>query len=427
MTRSGERRTLEWRDPLDAFAALADDDHALLLHDGLSGRSIVFAFPDRVFDGDGREAFDWAARHWREARPGRMAGLFSYELAGAFERIPAAPADWPDLALAAYPAWAHFDRAAQSVAIEADDAASANRLARALNQTAPDLASGAAEDWAPAWTRDAYETAASKARDYVHAGDVFQVNLSQRFTARLPAGSHPYAVFRRLAQTSPASHAAYMRLDAERCVITNSPERFIRLDADGRVMSEPIKGTRPRGATAQEDARLAAELSASEKDRAENLMIVDLMRHDLSRVCRPGSIAAPRLCEPRAYANVHHLVSTVTGRLADGMDAFDLIGASFPPGSITGAPKVRAMEIIAELEGEARGPYCGAMGWIGADGAMDLNVMIRTASLVRSAAGGWTVVVRSGGGIVADSEPAAEYDETLAKASALKRALEQTA
>ena len=203
--------------------------------------------------------------------------------------------------------------------------------------------------------------------------------------------------------------------------MTNSPERFLDV-RDGRVEARPIKGTRPRSTDAVADAALVAELVASAKDRAENLMIVDLMRNDLSRVCRPGSVEVPRLCDVESYANVHHLVSVVTGDLADDRDVFDLLEASFPPGSITGAPKVRAMEIISELEGEPRGPYCGALGWIDGASAMDLNVMIRTAALRRSKSG-WKASLRSGGGIVADSEPEAEYAETLTKASALRRAL----
>ena len=204
--------------------------------------------------------------------------------------------------------------------------------------------------------------------------------------------------------------------------MTNSPERFVEV-AGGVVEARPIKGTRPRAADPRQDAELAAELSASAKDRAENLMIVDLMRNDLSRVCAAGSVKVPRLCELETYANVHHLVSVVTGALAPDRDVYDVLEAAFPPGSITGAPKVRAMEIISELEAEPRGPYCGALGWIEGTQAMDLNVMIRTASLRRRPEGGWRASVRSGGGIVADSEPDAEYAETLTKVSALRRAL----
>jgi para-aminobenzoate synthetase component 1 len=252
---------------------------------------------------------------------------------------------------------------------------------------------------------------------------VFQVNLSHPFRGRLSGADAPAALSRALASASPAAFSAYLRLDQDRAVVTNSPERFVRLHPDGAVETRPIKGTAARRTDPDDDAAAARALAASMKDRAENLMIVDLMRNDLARVCRPGTVSVPDLFQVESYANVHHLVSTVMGRLAEGRDVFDLLAASFPPGSITGAPKPRAMEIIAELEGESRGPYCGALGWIGPDGAGDFNVMIRTAALVRDGAG-WTCDVRSGGAITIESEPEAELAETRAKAGALARAME---
>ena len=414
-----------WRDPLEAFAALAGDPYALILLDGMGGKALIFAHHERIFSGSGAESFETVRQTWRAERPLRLAGLLGYDLAGAFERLPHFDGDWPDMALAAYPAWALFDQTEKRVRVEAVDAASADRLVDSLARPVPPRGAAPAASLRPAWSRETYEAAAAKARDYVHAGDVFQVNLSQRFDAELAPGAQPYDLFRSLAERSPAPFAAFMRIDPDRAVITNSPERFLTLDADGHAVSEPIKGTAARSADPQADQARIAALKASEKDRAENLMIVDLMRHDLARVCRPGSVRAPRLCEVESYANVHHLVSKVTGELAEGRDAFDLLEAAFPPGSITGAPKVRAMEIIAELEGEARGPYCGAIGWIGDDGAMDMNVMIRTLVMQRIDSA-WRATLRSGGGVVADSEPALEYEETLAKASALRAALEDT-
>jgi para-aminobenzoate synthetase component 1 len=207
-------------------------------------------------------------------------------------------------------------------------------------------------------------------------------------------------------------------------VVSNSPERFVELSRQGErlcVRTQPIKGTRPRGRDAAEDAALAAALAASPKDRAENLMIVDLMRNDLARVCRAGEVRAPRLFEVERFANVHHLVSTVTGVLEPGRDAVDLLRASLPPGSITGAPKLQAMKVIATLE-PPRGPFFGAMFWIGSDGAMDSSVLIRTTAFEREA-DGWRFEARAGAGIVADSEPAAERRETEAKISAILGAL----
>ncbi len=248
--------------------------------------------------------------------------------------------------------------------------------------------------------------------DYIHAGDIFQANLSQRFRAALPAGANPYAMYRRLRTVNAAPFAAFFNTgDCQ--ILSSSPERFVKITGD-QVEARPIKGTWPRGATPAEDAALAENLMTSEKDRAENVMIVDLLRNDISKVRRDHSVMVPELCSLESYARVHHLVSSVTGQLHPGTGAVDLLRACFPGGSITGAPKVRAMEIIAELELTHRGLYCGALGFIGYDGAMDSNIAIRTMALEDGAA-----VFQVGGGIVADSDPAGEYHETLAKAEAL--------
>ncbi len=347
-----------WRDPITAFAPLAAHDHALLLHDGRSGRARVFAWPSRVFADGMRAGFEALQADFRTpCAEGMLAGLFGYDLASAFEAVPAQPSRWPSLAFARYPVWAEFDRAAATLTVRGRDAALMTRLADLLGSDSVPTAAGAAgaASWSARWSQAHYLAAARRARDYVHAGDVFQVNLSQAFEVELAAGDAPYAVFERLCRASPAPHAAYFRLDAEHVILTNSPERFVSVRR-GQIEARPIKGTRRRSTDAAEDAALAAELAVSAKDRAENLMIVDLMRNDISRVCVPGSVHVPTLCAVETYANVHHLVSVVEGDLADGRDVFDLVAASFPPGSITGAPKVRAMQIIAELEGESRGP-----------------------------------------------------------------------
>tara|TARA_R110000868_G_scaffold53744_9_gene168689 strand:- start:8957 stop:10264 length:1308 start_codon:yes stop_codon:yes gene_type:complete len=413
-----------WCDPITAFAPLSHEARALLLHDGRSGRAWIFARPSRCFDGDGLADFESLCNDFRDrAASGMLAGLFGYDLAGAFETLPGHPPASPPLAFARYPAWAEFDQAGDTLRIRGVDVAAASALAAALGE-APVPAQqgvGGRAEWQARWAPAQYLAAARTARDYVHAGDVFQVNLSQGFDAQLAQGDDPYAVFERLCRASPAPHAAFFRLDAGHVVLTNSPERFLSL-RDGRVEARPIKGTRRRSEDPARDIALAAELAASAKDRAENLMIVDLMRNDLSRVCLAGSVRVPVLCDVETYANVHHLVSVVVGEIAPGRDALDLVAASFPPGSITGAPKVRAMQIIAELEGESRGAYCGALGWISPAGDMDLNVMIRTATLRRTG-DRWTAAIRSGGGIVADSDPQAEYEETLTKVSALRRAI----
>lgn len=258
------------------------------------------------------------------------------------------------------------------------------------------------------FTREAYIDAVARVRDYIVAGDIFQANLSQRFEA--PLAGAPWRLYQRLRARNAAPFAAFMELP-EMAVLSASPERFLRVDASGHVETRPVKGTRPRGVGPEHDAALGQALTDSAKDRAENLMIVDLMRNDLSRVCAPGSVRVPELFALERYATVHHLVSTVIGQLAPGADAFDLLRAAFPGGSITGAPKLRAMEIIAELEPSRRGVYCGSIGYWSLTGDMDTNIAIRTA-VVR----GGRVYFSAGGGIVADSDPRLEYAETLDKA-----------
>jgi para-aminobenzoate synthetase component 1 len=272
-----------------------------------------------------------------------------------------------------------------------------------------------------AFTHDGYLDAVRRVRDYILAGDIFQVNLSQRFEALLD--EQPWELYLRMRQRNAAPFAAYFDTPHAE-VLSASPERFLRVDVEGRVETRPIKGTRPRGIGPEHDGALGRALTESAKDRAENLMIVDLMRNDLSRVCSPGTVRVPELFALERYATVHHLVSTVIGRLAPGHDALDLLGASFPGGSITGAPKVRAMEIIAELEPSQRSVYCGSIGYWSVTGALDTNIAIRTVIAPR---GRGQVYFNAGGGIVADSEPEQEYRETLDKARGMIDSLPRNA
>jgi para-aminobenzoate synthetase component I len=265
------------------------------------------------------------------------------------------------------------------------------------------------------FTHAGYLDAVARVREYIFAGDIFQANLSQRFEA--PLAELPWAFYRRLRTQNAAPFAAFLDFP-DAAVLSASPERFLRVDVGGHVETRPIKGTRPRGLGPEHDGALGLALSESEKDRAENLMIVDLMRNDLSRVCAPGTVHVPELFVLERYATVHHLVSTVVGDLVPGKDALDLLRAAFPGGSITGAPKVRAMEIITELEESDRGVYCGAIGYWSVSGALDSSIAIRTA--VASAD---RVHFSAGGGIVAESDPEQEYRETLDKARGLIDAL----
>ena len=264
-------------------------------------------------------------------------------------------------------------------------------------------------------SRAAFEAGVEAVRQHIARGDIYQANLTRRLEAAY--GGDPWALYRRLRTGDPSLFSAYLDLGPSpetgrrRALLSASPEPFLSLDADGVVASDPIKGTRPRGRDRAEDRALACELLGSTKDRAENVMIVDVLRNDLGRVCVPGTVRVPRLCRLERTAAVQHLVSTVTGRLAAGRDAFDLLVASFPGGSITGAPKIRAMEILEGLEPVRRGPYTGALGWIGPDGAMQTSILIRT-----FVADGRRLTLHLGGGITWGSEPAAEWEETVAKA-----------
>jgi len=264
-------------------------------------------------------------------------------------------------------------------------------------------------------SRDAFEAAVDQLRDLIRAGDLFQANLTRRIS--FPTGLSGPEMYRRLVAESPAPHGACLDC-GEVQIASISPELFLSVRGSA-VCTQPIKGTRPRGMDPEEDRRLERELAESGKDHAENVMIVDLLRNDLSRVCLPGSIAVPRLAELESHPTVHHLVSTVVGKLAPGMGVIDLLRASFPGGSISGAPKIRAMEVLRGLEPVRRSVYTGALGIIGFQGDMELSVAIRTA-VIRD---GWAHY-GTGGGITLQSDPAAEWEETIDKAAAFLRALD---
>ena len=451
-------REIPYADPVNLLAAVEGDGHAALLHSASAGagHSFMAMEPFRVIVArDGAVTVNGAPAPGApldvlRAEMGRnritpvrglppfqggAVGYLGYELGAHLEGLaspPPGPHDVPDMVLMLCDVVVAVDHGARRAHIlssglpEADPAARAARARRRLDHAAARLARVASLPPPPApaaparvsaeVTRAAYETAVRRVIDYILAGDVFQANISQRFTAPLPAPLTPLDLYRRMQAVNPAPFSAYLRLGGL-VVASSSPERLLRLDGD-RVETRPIKGTRPRGVSPADDDALAAELWASAKDRAENVMIVDLLRNDLSRVCRDDDVEVPALCAVERFATVMHLVSTVTGRLREGLGPVDLLQACLPGGSITGAPKIRAMEIIAELEGTRRGAYCGALGWIGFDGALDTSVVIRTCT-VRDG----TVAFSAGGGVVADSDPAAEYEETLAKARGMFAAL----
>ncbi|WP_183480213.1 anthranilate synthase component I family protein [Komagataeibacter kakiaceti] len=260
----------------------------------------------------------------------------------------------------------------------------------------------------------AYRRCVARAVERIAAGEVFQVNITGRMRAARPAGLAPVDVYRTLRAHSPAPFGAFLSGNGEWALLGASPERFVALAAHGAISTRPIKGTAPRGVTPAEDEHLAHTLRHDAKEQAENLMIVDLMRNDIGRVARLGSVGVPELFGVERFAHVHHLVSEVTGQLREGCDAPDLLRAILPPGSVTGAPKHRAMRIIDELEASPRGAYCGAVVWIGCDGAMDSSVIIRTLVMTRH-----HIIAAAGGGITFESDPMREYREMQLKIAAL--------
>ncbi|MEJ1157793.1 aminodeoxychorismate synthase component I [Prosthecomicrobium sp. N25] len=359
---------------------------------------------------------------------GGAAGFLAYDFGRDLERLPepafAEPAI-PEVLLHFYDVVVSFDHVANRSFVvstgwpESDpvsrrgraEARAAEFLARLERPAKPALGEATAElAWGSNFTRESYAAAVARVVEWIRAGDIFQANIAQRFSAPLALGFDPLAFYGRLRVVNPAPFAAWLDCGGFQ-IASSSPERFVTVVGD-EVEARPIKGTARRSPDAREDAARAAELIASEKDRAENVMIVDLLRNDLSRVCRPESVKVPVLCGLESYASVHHLTSVVTGRLEAGRGPVDLIRASFPGGSITGAPKIRAMEIITEVERWARGVYCGSIGFLGFDGSMDLNIAIRTVTFRDGEA-----VFHAGGGVTMLSDPVAEYEETLTKAA----------
>ncbi len=365
---------------------------------------------------------------------GGAVGYWAYDFGRRLERLPELARDdlaLPDRVLGFYDVTGAHDHDtgrtwlfSSGLPAEGDERTERARARlerfRALLEVAAPLAPPApvlaARTAVSTFSAPAYRRAVEDVREAIRRGDIFQANLSQRWTLPLPdAHLHALRFDEALRSHTPSPFAATLLL-GDHAVLSASPELFLRRRGD-QVVTRPIKGTRARSSDAQEDARLATELQASAKDRAENVMIVDVLRNDLGRVCETGSVRVPELCALEKFSQVWHLTSTVTGRLRADTHAFDLLHACFPGGSITGAPKIRAMEVLEELEPVRRHLYTGAIGWVGWDGDADWNIAIRTAVATPRA-----LYWSAGGGITADSDPEAEYAESLAKAEGLRAA-----
>jgi len=421
-------RPLSWAEPLAVAAGLAGREGSLcLLSDPAipASRSYVAAEPDQIRIGPAGADLFAAVREPGFAEG--VVGLAAYD-AGARPATGDRETVWPDLMLARYPALLVFDhdrRALKAVGWGADEAAAhaacdqaAAWLAEAREPGRPPAPAHRLTAEAPP---QAYLDAVAEVVGRISAGELFQANIARAWRGALRPGADPFEVFLRLATDRAAPYGAWWRL-GERALVSNSPELFLVCDrAAGRIETRPIKGTRGRESDPVADAAAAAALLASAKDRAENLMIVDLMRNDLARVCTPGSVKVEALFAVESHPTVHHLVSTVAGVLAPGQGPAEALTATFPPGSITGAPKHQAMKVIADLE-PPRGPWCGTLFVLDEVGRLTASVLIRTASFER-VEGVWTFRALAGAGIVADSVPAAELAETEVKFSALRQAL----
>ncbi|SEF98437.1 aminodeoxychorismate synthase, subunit I [Marinobacterium lutimaris] len=359
---------------------------------------------------------------------GGLIGHFSYDLGRAFEALPSPAEDdlaLPEMRVGRY-LWAvvidHQQSTSQLVAHPQADGLQVEAVHRLLLAEADDHLSKTTpfhlvSDFESNLPRPKYMDAFNRVQDYILAGDCYQINLTQRFSARCEGD--PFHAYRALRKRATTPFSAYMESGSD-AILSLSPERFLKVSDDGEVETRPIKGTRPRGGNETEDQAFIDELKQSEKDRSENLMIVDLLRNDLGKVCEAGSISVPELFAIETYPNVHHLVSAVTGKLAEGYTSLDLLKHCFPGGSITGAPKIRAMQIIDELEPHRRGVYCGSIGYFSAAGGMDTSICIRTL-LVENG----RVYCSAGGGIVADSVGDEEYQESFDKVNNLLETLQE--
>ena len=367
---------------------------------------------------------------------GGMVGYLSYEVARYFERLPCPgpdPQGLPESILMLADtllvfdhvthkikvvSHAHLDgdvdKAYQEATRKIDDLV--NRLEQPMPSEAPKNAPADKSEVSSNVTRAEFEAAVSRAKEYIYAGDIIQTVLSQRLARRTTAD--PFAIYRALRSINPSPYMYYLHL-ADFYIVGASPELLVRVE-DGTVSTHPIAGTRHRGKDATEDQALEEELKHDEKERAEHIMLVDLGRNDIGRISEPGTVEATQLMDVERYSHVMHLVSHVQGRLRPGLSQFDALRACFPAGTVSGAPKIRAMEIITELEKEKRGPYAGAVGYFDFSGNLDTAITIRTIVIKNNVA-----YIQAGAGIVADSVPEREYRESLNKAQALLSAIDQ--
>lgn len=430
--REVRRRGIPWREPATVAQQLLKlhGERGLIWLDGDGsdlGRWVTLASAPletvscrgQPGDADARNPFTAL----RSLSPGHWTGWLSYEAAAWSERgNPWARDALATLWIARHDPVLRFDLQTHQLWIEGTDENTIAALATALEQPLEAQSTQPTPIPLSAWhhhsDRQAFAAGVQRIRELIAAGDLFQANLTACCSTAWPEHGTALGLFKHLREACPAPFAGLVIADQQEALLSTSPERFLQVNAEGRVQTRPIKGTRPRNSDPERDADLAADLVCSSKDRAENVMIVDLLRNDLGRVCQPGSIDVPQLLGLESYASVHHLTSVVEGQLKPGLTWVDLLEACWPGGSITGAPKLRACQRLHELEPTSRGPYCGSLIRLDWDGSFDSNILIRT--LMRQ---GHTLRAHAGCGIVADSDPEGEADELLWKLQPLLNAL----
>ena len=428
--------TLAWAEPLELARALTHGRNSFVfLYSGLSnhytGRYSYLALdPVQTMDSGGFSALNKhlplpftgegsRASHESaisKAGEGRMLdtwfGYLGYGLSHELECLPTdAPSfiTLPDMWLSRFATVVLFDHQHKTITVHGKPVTPARFAQQETSFSISDLASN--------MSKAEYLEKLRVILEAIHAGELYQINLTRKFNGEIQGDVTPFEIFARLAKASPSPMSALVQWDGN-AIISSSPESFLKVDDGGRVTTRPIKGSARRSADRDADDALKQALLTSEKERAENLMIVDLMRNDLARGCEPGSVSLENLYEIMSYATVHHMVSTVSGQKRADISTLELVGQCFPPGSMTGTPKIRAMELAAELESMQRGVYSGALGWFGSDGSCDLSVVIRSIILQ-----GNLFEFQVGGGIVADSDPESEWRETILKAKGICEAL----
>ncbi len=365
---------------------------------------------------------------------GGAAGLFGYDLGRYLEELPDSTSNessCPDMAVGIYDQVLAHDHLLKKTYIfthARNEKKATEKREFLLDLFSKDIEAPTYQStdlkWSANFDKKNYMEQIQKVINYINEGEIFQANLAQRFDANLPDDFDPFIHYLHLRKVNPAPFSCYMDL-GEVKISSASPERFLTVN-NGEVITCPIKGTRPHVKDLKQDRANKNDLSSSEKDMAENTMIVDLMRNDLSKTCQAHSVEVSELCKLETFTSVHHLVSTVKGKLRKDKDAVDLLRSCFPGGSITGAPKIRAMEVIEELEPSRRAAYCGSIGYIGFDGTMDSNILIRTL-IYEGSHKDIKVSLQAGGGIVADSSPKCEYQETIDKADLIIKSFETDA